>query len=396
MIHQTTTSRISGSHRAERPQNRRVHSNKKPTGLGARPNKLSATLFIFFGILLLAACSKEPGGGNPQPPVNAPTGVFVCNEGNFTYGNATLSFYDPATDHVTEPIPLYYNGYLFPLGDVCQSMYIRGDKGYIVVNNSSKIYVIDINTNAYLGKIDRLTSPRYIEFLSDTKAYVSDLYSPSITIINPTDLTITGYVNVGAGTEQTVRYGSIVFACSWSYNNKVYQIDTSTDRTVDSLTVTLQPNSMVLDRNGKLWILSDGGYEGSPLGKETPTLTRIDAATFAIEQAFPFSDPQATPTELSINGTGDRLYWLCSATDSDGVYSMPADTTSLPATPLIPEGTQLFYALGIDPSTSDIYVSDAIDYTQRGIIFRYDASGREVASFKAGIIPGSFCFKTGR
>lgn len=354
--------------------------------------------YLFYTLLLalcLGSCSKNKTP-ELQVPTNADRGVFICNEGNFNYGNATLSFYDPLVGQVTEPIPLYYNGYLFPLGDVCQSMYIQGNRGFIVVNNSSKIYVIDINTNAYIGKIDGLPSPRYIEFISDTKAYVSDLVSPSMTIINPKTLQITGYLRVGRGTEQTVKLGSTVFACSWSYSNKVYKIDTATDKAVDSLEVTKQPNSMVLDRNNKLWILSDGGYAGSPYGQEVPALTRMDAATFTVEAVFPFDHLDATPSELAINTNGDQLYFLNSGTAQDGVYRMAVDASALPSAPLIPEGpSQLFYALGIDPGNSDIYLSDAIDYTQRGIIFRYDANATLISSFKAGIIPGAFCFKTG-
>lgn len=67
-----------------------------------------------------------------------------------------------------------------------------------------------------------------------------------------------------------------------SYNDKdVIKVDTETDKVVDSLSVTRQPNSMVLDKNGKLWVLSDGGYAGSPYGQDQATLIRIDAHQFA-------------------------------------------------------------------------------------------------------------------
>jgi hypothetical protein len=51
-----------------------------------------------------------------------------------------------------------------------------------------------------------------------------------------------------------------------------------------------------------------------------------------------------------------------------------------------------FYSLAIDPSNRDIYVGDAIDHRQNGMIYRYNASGKLVDHFKAGITPGGFAF----
>jgi len=46
-----------------------------------------------------------------------------------------------------------------------------------------------------------------------------------------------------------------------------------------------------------------------------------------------------------------------------------------------------------NPETGEVYVADAIDYQQAGMISRYTALGEFVDSFYAGIIPGSFCWK---
>ena len=68
-------------------------------------------------------------------------GLFICNEGNFQYGNATLSYYDPATKSVQNEV--FYRSNAMKLGDVAQSMVVRDGIGWIVVNNSHVIFAID-------------------------------------------------------------------------------------------------------------------------------------------------------------------------------------------------------------------------------------------------------------
>lgn len=351
---------------------------------------------------LVASCQKE--NTNPNTSVIHGNGVFICHEGTYMFGNATLSFYDPVTKQVENQI--FYNANNVPLGDVCLSMTIRGKLGYAVINNSGKIYAFDTDTFLHQGTLEGLTSPRYIHFVSDSKAYVSSLYSPALTVFDPLTLRVTGSIVMGFhagpggvnGTEQMVACGGDLFVCSWSYNNKVFRIDTATDRLADSIEVAKQPNSMVLDCNNKLWVLSDGGYPGSPYGQEAAALTRIDARTFTIEQVLVFPDIDSSPRQLMIDGSGERLFfingrWKSGKGTPGGVFAMTVTDNRLPDVPFIPEGESCFYGLGIDPVSGDIYVSDAVDYIQRGWVLHYTADGQPVDRFRTDIVPGSFCVK---
>lgn len=318
-------------------------------------------------------------------------GLFITNEGNFQYGNATLSYYDPETRTVENEVFFRANG--MKLGDVAQSMVIRNGVGWVVVNNSHVIFAIDVNTFKEVGRIENLTSPRYIHFLSDEKAYVSQIWDKRIFIVNPKRYEITGYIDVpgmtmeSGSTEQMVQYGKYVYCNCWSYQNRIIKIDTETDRVVDELTIGIQPTSLVLDCNHKLWTITDGGYEGSPYGYEAPSLYRIDADTFTVEKQFRF-ELGDWPSEVQLNGSGDCLYWI-----NDAVWRMDVTADRVPVRPFIEYRDTKYYGLTVDPVRGDVYVADAIDYQQKGMVYRYSETGELLDRFYVGITPGAFCWK---
>lgn len=322
---------------------------------------------------------------------NTPSGLFITNEGNFMYGNASLSYYNPATKEVMNDV--FFNANGIPLGDVAQSITVRGDLAYIVVNNSNVIFVIDKNNFKVKGVIKGLVSPRYIHFVSDTKAYVTDLYEMAITIINPQTYSVIKKIDVKVPginqhpTEQMVQYKNYIFINCWSYDNKILVLDTNTDKIIDEITVPIQPTSLAMDKYNKIWTVSDGGYEGSPYGHEAPSLLCIDAATRKIERKFTFKFGD-WPSEVCLNGAKDTLYFI-----NNDIWRLDVKTTEFPKEPFIPFKKTKYYGLTVDPSNSEVYLADAIDYVQRGIVYRYSAKGVLIDKFKVGIIPGAFGFK---
>jgi len=331
-----------------------------------------------------------------EPPDVAGRGLFIINEGNFTFGNASLSYYDPEEKEVNQDV--FFTTNALPLGDVAHSMTIRDSLGYVVVNNSGRIYILDTRTFEYVGKITGLTSPRYIHFINETKAYVSDLYARSLAIVNPQTYEITGSISVSGGdsqfyqhsTEQMLQYDRFVYVNCWSFDNQILIIDSELDRVVDSIEVLKQPNSMVLDKYHSLWVLTDGGFEGSPYGYEVPGLLRIKSGSREMEIMHRFEAGER-PSELKINGGGDTLYFLNQHIYSYAIGSF-AEPERLISGPYSGAASGGFYGLEVDPLTSHLYVADAIDHLQRGVIYRFDSSGEAVDTFSAGITPGAFCF----
>lgn len=339
---------------------------------------------ILMLLLLFGACSDEPVE-TVFYDLDTENGIFIACEGNFMYGNGSLSFYNPETRKVTNQ--LFYARNNAPLGDVVQSISVLGNQLYIVVNNSGKIYVADANTAEYRGTITGLTSPRHIHFLSEEKAYISDLYATELTIFDPGTFEITGKIDLeGHTSEQLVQVGKYIFASAWSNDEYILIIDTETDEVIHKIKVPYQPKDLGVDKNGKIWVLSEGDYENADNNK-TPAISRIDPATFTIEQIYRF-EPLDRPASLDLNSTSDTLYFL-----NSGVYKMSVDSRHLPNSVTISSGEKLFYNLSVNPENNEIYVADAIDYTQNAMIYRYSENAVIIDSFRIGINPSDFLFR---
>ncbi|MGC1390684.1 MAG: YncE family protein [Bacteroidales bacterium] len=309
-------------------------------------------------------------------------GVFIVNEGNYRGGNGSLSFYSYDSSKIYNDLFSNINGR--PLGDVPNAMAIKGDKAYIVVNNSGKIEVLDQATLKSAATIGGLISPRNISFISDYKAYVSSLYSDSVTIINLQTNSISGYINIRRSSESIAVAGNKAFISNWSGGKEIMVISTFNDKVIDSIEVGPEPESMAIDKNAKLWVLCDGGWTKQNFAE----LDVINLESDIVEKKFVFPTLQDSPSCLKIESTGQIIYYL-----DNGVKQMDISSDKLPETTLIAESGASFYKIAINPVNNDIFITDAVDFVQQGWLLLYKNDGSFVMKQRAGIIPGSMCFK---
>lgn len=329
------------------------------------------------GVCVDGDCDCPEGYSGPNCEISSfENGVFVVHEGNFLGGNASLSFLSKYTGVMSNGVFNSVNG--IPLGDVGQSMEVYGGKGYIVVNNSGKVEVVNLDDLSSVGTISGLTSPRYIAFVSSTKAYISDLFSGVVSIFNPQTLAVTGGVSIAGQTEQMVVVNNNLIVAGTDAD-KVYKIDPTTDAITDSVNVGEGPSNLVVDANNRVWVLTNGGW-----GNEVPKLVRINPTDMSIELTLDFPSVNNYPGNLEINGAGTTLYYV------DGqVFQMAISATSLPVTPF---ASAFAYKCGIDPADDVVYISDAGDFNSNGWVYRYQSDGTPIDTFDVGVIPAEYAF----
>lgn len=330
-------------------------------------------------VLALFGCKKDDDESNNPTPV-ATTGVIILNEGTFTFGNASISLYDPETQEISNNV--FTNNTGRPLGDVAQSISLINDKVYVVVNNSGKIEVLNLADLTSVATITGFTAPRYMIPLGDGRAYVTDIYGDAISIIDLNANQITGSIPLSGWTEQLVMARDMVYICNRD-SNRVEIIDPQTDQKTGSIAITGGPTSIVKDAAGKLWVLADTSGPQRTSG----SLSKIDPATNTIELEL-LTNPGSAMGNLQIAPNGQTLYFT-----QQGIRSMDVSAQSLPANTIIPANGRTLYALGVNLSGEELYTADAIDYVQQGWVYRYDAvTYTLIDSFKAGVIPNQFLF----
>jgi len=355
-------------------------------------------IILISSLIILSGCQKnilehtDPVDPDPDPDTTFKSyenGIFIINEGNFNWGNASVSFIDSKDYLVKQDIFQKANNR--SLGDVAQSMKVFNNMGFIVVNNSNSVEVVSLKDFKSIKTITGFNSPRQIEIIDSNKAYVTNMMK-DIAVVDLHTFTITKTIKLHDWTESMIRFNDYIFITNvGSYNSpnvkrkaKIQIISTSDDQIVDSIITGKEPLSILIDRKEEIWVLCTGGFDSY----EAPTLLRIDPVLKMVEKTFTFEKGVDSPSRLCINHTGDTLYYL-----NKGVCQMPVNAPDLPSQPLIPSDGHLFYGLGINPDNGNLFVSDAVDYVQNGWVYQYNQSnGKLIKTYPAGRIPGSFCF----
>ncbi|SMB96128.1 40-residue YVTN family beta-propeller repeat protein [Hymenobacter roseosalivarius DSM 11622] len=352
---------------------------------------LTRTLQVGIGALTLASCDPESDGpGGPPAPAGNSTNVYIVNEGQFNTPNGAISLYSKSSGTVVDNnLFTSVNGRI--LGDVVQSMTVVGSRGYIVVNATGKVEVVEMATFKQVATIDKLQQPRYLIAINSEKAYLTEWVERGqpgrVAVIDLRTNTVTKTIAVGRQPEQLLLANGKVYVTN-SDENTVSVINPSTDMAESPIQVQDGPSSLVQDKSGNIWVACTGitRYGPAPtfavVSSTNGSLVRFNPGSPTNQTSLPFAS--GGPSDLTTNGAKDQLYYSYRR----GVYQLAAGASTLPTNPII---RRSFYGLGIDPKDNTIYGSIA-PFTTTGKVIRYQPTGMAIDSFGVNIGPNSFVF----
>lgn len=160
------------------------------------------------------------------------------------------------------------------LGLYTNHVKIRGDKGYVVNSGLNEIQIIDLHTVTTLNQIPlgTGTNPYNLDFINDSLAVVSLLFTNQVAIVNVNNGQVLQYVAVGSGPEGVKYYHGKIYVTNTGFNGVGYDpgtvsvIDANTFAVVNTISVGINPQSVDVDPNGNMIVSCTGDY-GSVYGQ---------------------------------------------------------------------------------------------------------------------------------
>ena len=354
--------------------------------------KSISSLILIFITLLFVACTDDPevnpdslssddSNENTSGPFSS--GIFVINEGNFGSDDGSISFID--SEGLVQNSIFFEKNAFRRLGDVVQSMYVNDTTAFILVNNSNKIEVVNIDEMTLLHTISGVSLPRYMIGNGDY-GYISEWVSFSdpgrISIIDLVTYEILDTINVGFGAEAlAIREGKLYV--SNNFENTLSIMSLSTREITQTFSVGPSPAAMIIDKNDDLWVVCSGGYNADFSFANNGSLVRLDSNDEVIQE---IALGMNVSSKLITNVDSSVLYFYSGTT----VYSYTLGDDSY-ETFIENTAAISFYGIGVSPD-GDIYIGDSKGFQSLGSVYVYDQIGQEKEEFEVGRGPNGFVF----
>ncbi|MEZ4980875.1 MAG: hypothetical protein R2769_04660 [Saprospiraceae bacterium] len=219
--------------------------------------------------LLLAVLTLFITSCDPDEPTLVPTddfsnGVIILNEGTFSEPSSLSFFFKDSLLVRNQVFSTNNSGEL--LGTLAQSVYEWNDNLYIMVSNSNKIEVLDVETMEKKATITGIDLPRYFTPISNDEAAVSywsdNGLDGGVAFINLNDFTST--ITTGSPENMLIKDNNLYVANSpggfGNGFNHFRDCPTPTKPSAERITVSEGP-AFIREVGGDLYVLSKGAYD---------------------------------------------------------------------------------------------------------------------------------------
>ena len=355
-------------------------------------------IVLSVGILGLQGCKEDP-----PPPVEPPTTdkVIVINEGLETSGTGSVSLYDPLQKSISHNA--FYKSNTYVPGNGLYSIYVDGDRSFLVVGGTGEILVVNTETMALKKRISGLGAPKQMLKISENKFYVTDWQENGIWVLNVNTGTLKESIETGIAPENMAKKGNLVFVANSGgpfVDSTVTVIHAVEDTLMGQIQVAHNPKSVLVDDQKKLWVLCSG-YEDqqNPFNSTPGFLIKFDlsadslefylADSLALDTFWIFTDNQLKPQDFIQGGNPDIFYFLDASKEAN-LMRFDRNMTNLPLFPFIAGS---FNAVGFDQTEKTIYLSDPGDGISPGTVFRFNTGGTQTDARETGIAPVDFGFR---
>lgn len=353
--------------------------------------------FKLFSVLALSAMTMfscgENGDGNDDVTPNSSSSVgrvYILNEGVWGGNDAELSRYSPEEKTITNDYFSNKNGR--GLGDVGNDIEVYGGKVYVVMNTSNTLEVIDKNTGMSVKQV-LLTGkqPREVAFY-EGYAYVS-CYDKSVVKIDTATLNIVAECQIEGGKCEDLCAidGYLYVANAWSqtgtgsmiYDSVLTVINLSTFQVEKTITIGLNPKTVVPIGEGRIMVSCNGNYADIP-----SSLSILDVATEQVEKL------DIEVSNFAVYNNEYAIVYSYSWTSGQQVYTKLNLSTFV--TTSWSSADQVLvspYGIAIDPKTQNVYITDAQNYQTNGDVYVFDAKGVSMLDkHECGIGPSKIVF----
>ncbi|MCE1189768.1 MAG: hypothetical protein LWX56_11585 [Ignavibacteria bacterium] len=358
-------------------------------------NKLIINCIALLGIgLALTGCKKSDSTITEPTPPTTSSGVYILNEGSFGGNTATLDYYNLTSSQ--SYISIYKTVNNKALGDVANAMTVSGTKGYIVVENSNKIEIIDLGTNTSLGQVDcgNGTNPFDISVI-DSIAFVSNFGIAQIQKINLNTRQVLKNYAVSKYAEGILAVNGKVFTAVPGYGegNSIAVLDIASETFSAPIMVGSNPQYLYKGPDNMIYAVCTGQYQWVDTSGRGG-IYKINPTTLKVEDSvIVYKNPKKACF------VGNQVYVINDA----GIQVVDFASHTVSTTPIIKGsmvnsfalyGTQgAIYSIAYDAARGYLFAGNPKDGKQAGEIVVFTPSGTEIKRFAAGILPGTIVIK---